>query len=86
MDLLLKICKVCEAEKISLDFKKYRRVCRKCDSKINYEAYKDKFKEYYIKDQAHRIEYQREYLKKKKENTIRNPVGRPKTVKVEIVV
>ena len=41
MDLLIKLCKECNTEKVACDFKKYRHVCRKCDSKLNYAAYKD---------------------------------------------
>ena len=62
MDILIKTCKVCSVEKLGLtEFKKFRLVCRICDSKMNYNAYKDKFKEYYVKDQEKRLEYQKEY-------------------------
>ena len=48
-----KICKVCNETKLNdlTNFKKYMKTCRKCQSKKNYEPYKDNFKEYYIKDQ-----------------------------------
>jgi len=82
MDILIKKCKVCEIEKLGLtEFKKFRLVCRICDSKINYNAYKDKFKEYYVKDQQHRLEYQKEYHLKKK-GIFKKPLGRPRSVNV----
>ena len=83
MDILIKTCKVCEVEKLGLtEFKKFRKVCRICDSKMNYNAYKDKFKEYYIKDQEKRLIYQKEYhLKKNGRKTMK--IGRPRTINVE---
>ena len=47
--------------------KKYRHVCRKCDSILNNEAYREKFAEYYQKNKVYRDEYQKEYRKKKRE-------------------
>jgi len=86
MDVLIKKCKVCDIEKLGLtDFKKFRLVCRICDSEINYNAYKIFFKEYYIKDQSKRLAYQKEYhLKKKGEN--KKTLGRPRSVNVVPVV
>ena len=86
MDLLIKICKVCGIEKIVCDFKKNRHVCRKCDSKLNYATYKDKFIEYYQNDKEHRAIYQREYLKKKKDSLPPKKRGRPKRIIVEIEI
>lgn len=84
MELETKICKTCQEEKIIGDYKPHRKVCRKCDSKMNYEKYKMKFKEYYIQDQEKRIEYQKEYRKKLSENKPKLKVGRPRTVNVDI--
>jgi len=82
MDILIKKCKICEVEKLGLtEFKKFRLVCRICDSKKNYNAYKDKFKEYYIKDQEKRLAYQKEYTIKKNGGKIRK-IGRPRSVNV----
>jgi len=86
MDLLLKTCKICGIEKIACDFKKSRRVCRRCDSKMNYAAYKDKFVEYYQKDKAHRSEYQKQYLKTKRESQQAKKRGRPKKLILEIEI
>jgi len=84
MDILIKKCKVCEIEKLGLtEFKKFRLVCRICDSKINYNAYKDKFKEYYIKDQSKRLAYQKEYHTKKNGGITRK-IGRPRTINIDV--
>ena len=84
MDLLIKLCKECDTEKIACDFKKYRHVCRRCDAKLNYAAYKDKFVEYYQKDKAYRSEYQKVYKQKKRESMPAKKRGRPFKV-VEII-
>jgi len=81
----LKICKLCNEAKTIEKFKKYRKVCRICDSRINYEKYKDKFKEYYIKDQENRIKYQIEYNNKKNEGKVKKPLERPRTVNVKAI-
>jgi len=47
MNQLIKVCKVCNVEKIVSDFRGCNRTCKKCISKYNYNKYKDKFKEYY---------------------------------------
>jgi hypothetical protein len=78
-----KICKTCQVEKTLPEFKPHRRVCRKCDSKMNYEKYKDLFKEYYVKDQIKRLEYQKVYRKKISEGKPKLKVGRPRTVNVD---
>ena len=86
MDILIKKCKVCEVEKLGLtEFKKFRLVCRICDSKMNYNAYKDKFKEYYIKDQEKRLAYQKEYHLRKK-GDIKKSIGRPRLINVVPIV
>jgi hypothetical protein len=86
MDLLIKLCKVCDTEKIACEFKKYRHVCRKCDSKLNNEAYREKFAEYYQKNKAYRAEYKREYRRKKKESEPPKKKGRPRKLILEIEI
>jgi len=78
-----KICKTCQVEKTIPEFKPHCRVCRKCDIKLNYEKYKHLFKEYYVKDQEKRIEYQEEYRKKNSEGREKKPLGRPRTINVK---
>jgi hypothetical protein len=82
MDTLLKICKICLIEKTFNEYKPHRKVCRRCDSKINYNNYKNKFHEYYILNQDKRIQYQKEYREKKNVNNIKR--GRPKKI-IDIV-
>ena len=60
------------------------KTCRKCQSKKNYEAYKDKFKEYYIKDQQKRLEYQIAYHQRTKKPTNNNKRGRPRVINVSV--
>ena len=84
--ILTKICKTCGSEKTIPEFKKSRKVCRKCDSKMNYEKYKDKFKVYYINDQEHRFEYQRQYDKIKRESRPAKLRGRPRKINVIIEI
>jgi len=67
-----KICKTCQVEKTLPEFKPHRRVCRECASKLNYEKYKNLFKEYIVKDQEKGIEYQKVYWKKFLKVRIRN--------------
>jgi len=83
MDSLLKTCKICAVEKQTDEFKPHRKVCRKCDSKMNYENYKTKFQEYYIINHEKRIQYQKEYREKKNINKIKR--GRPKKI-IEIAI
>jgi len=86
MDLLIKLCKECNTEKVACDFKKYRHVCRKCDSKLNYAAYKDKFVEYYKLNKEHRDTYQKAYKQKKRESLPPKKRGRPLKIIPEIEV
>ena len=84
--ILTKICKTCNIEKTIPEFKKSRRHCRKCDSKMNYEKYKDKFKIYYANDQEHRCEYQKQYGKLKRESMPAKKRGRPRKINVIIEI
>ena len=86
MDLLIKLCKVCDTEKIACEFKKYRHVCRKCDSKLNNEAYREKFAEYYQKNKAYRAEYKRAYMILKKASQPPKKKGRPRKLILEIEI
>jgi len=64
-EVIYKICKVCNQNLEENMFKKYMRSCKKCQSKRNYNDYKDKFKVYYERDKEHRKEYQQKYEMKK---------------------
>ena len=78
-----KNCKICFTEKKNMEFKPHRKVCRKCDSKMNYEKYKDKFKEYYIKDKIKELNIKRNIEKKISDGKPKNKIGRPRSINVK---
>ena len=79
-----KYCKDCNETKYLNLFKKHRHICKKCMYKKSNDAYKQKFKNYYIQQQEKRIEYQNEYYRKKvnKDNIKKSKVGRPRIINV----
>ena len=79
-----KYCKDCDETKDINLFKKHRHICKKCMYKKSNDAYKQKFKNYYIQQQDKRIEYQNEYYRKKvnKDNIKKSKVGRPRIINV----
>ena len=78
-----KFCNSCNQTKEINEFKKYRRICFKCMYKKSNDAYKEKFKNYYIQQQDKRLEYQALYYKSKtNKEIIKKKVGRPRIINV----
>ena len=83
-NIIFKLCKTCNLEKEEKEFRKNRRVCKKCVSIANSAKYGELIKNYYVTHQEEIIQRSKEYYQKKvQENGGPKKQGRPRTINVK---